>query len=369
VPDSEVAAMTDWKNPLPGVPPIESPFFDEWLANTELDEETRRIATDLRRDGFAVFDFPVADFDAVAARVRDDVTGITRGRSSVDAQTGVKPIVLPMETGHRVQDGWASSRTVRDLATNPRILALLRTLYGRRGWPFQTLNFTIGTQQPYHSDSVHFSSVPERFMCGVWVALEDVDAENGPLLYYPGSHRWPIYANEHIGHWADDASSRTQEVHRHCWDRLVALHGCQPQQFHARRGQALLWLANLLHGGSKQLDRTRSRWSQVTHYYFDDCAWLTPMLSDPIYGRIYFREPFDVSTGRRMRNAYLGHEIPSEVIERTRQRGSLVERLARFDEKLYLLANPDVKSAGVDPRRHYIDHGFQEGRPLAPSGY
>ena len=56
---------------------------------------------------------------------------------------------------------------------NTGILSLFSTLYGRRAWPFQTLNFPVGTQQHYHSDSVHFSSVPERFMCGVWVDLED----------------------------------------------------------------------------------------------------------------------------------------------------------------------------------------------------
>ena len=33
--------------------------------------------------------------------------------------------------------------------------------------------------------------MPEGFMCGVWVALEDMDMENGPLVYYPGSHKLP----------------------------------------------------------------------------------------------------------------------------------------------------------------------------------
>ena len=33
--------------------------------------------------------------------------------------------------------------------------------------------------------------MPEGFMCGVWVALEDMDMDNGPLVYYPGSHQLP----------------------------------------------------------------------------------------------------------------------------------------------------------------------------------
>ncbi|CAN7431630.1 phytanoyl-CoA dioxygenase family protein [Paraburkholderia hospita] len=41
-------------------------------------------------------------------------------------------------------------------------------------------------------------------MCGVWTALEDIDEECGPLIYYPGSHKWPIYTNEHIGVRAED---------------------------------------------------------------------------------------------------------------------------------------------------------------------
>ena len=42
-----------------------------------------------------------------------------------------------------------------------------------------------------HSDAIHFNSDPPGFMCGVWVALEDIDMDNGPLVYYPGSHKLP----------------------------------------------------------------------------------------------------------------------------------------------------------------------------------
>jgi hypothetical protein len=35
-----------------------------------------------------------------------------------------------------------------------------------------------------------------------------------------------------------------------------------------------------------------------------------------------------------------------------------------FDEKLYLDANPDVKSGGVDAFQHYLEHGIREQRKL-----
>lgn len=38
-----------------------------------------------------------------------------------------------------------------------------------------------------------------------------------------------------------------------------------------------------------------------------------------------------------------------------------------FDPATYLESNPDVKAAGVDPKRHFLEWGRLEGRPLKPS--
>jgi len=38
-----------------------------------------------------------------------------------------------------------------------------------------------------------------------------------------------------------------------------------------------------------------------------------------------------------------------------------------FDREAYLQANPDVAAAGVDPARHYLEYGRNEGRSLAPA--
>ncbi len=77
-----------------------------------------------------------------------------------------------------------------------------------------------------------------------------------------------------------------------------------------RNGQALFWAANLLHGGARQRRCDLTRWSQVTHYFFDDSAYYTPMRSDPIFGSIWFREHANISTGETVPNCYVGRPIP-----------------------------------------------------------
>ena len=47
----------------------------------------------------------------------------------------------------------------------------------------------------------------------------------------------------------------------------------------------------------------------MTHYYADDCLYLTPMLSDMATGNIYFRRMIDISTGRDVDNIYCGRPL------------------------------------------------------------
>lgn len=350
--------MAEFRNPLPGVPSVESPFSARIFASA--DAETQRIARSLETDGFAVFDFPDPDFDEIAEAIKSNL----KGHYDWD---------FWFKTGHavgaglRLQDAWQFDRNVKRIACNNKVLELLSLLYGRRAWPFQTLNFPVGTQQHFHTDSVHFSSIPERFMCGVWTALEDIDEDRGPLVYYPGSHKWPIYTNEHIGFCAHDSELYlTQGTFEPMWEALVKQADVKPFHFLPKKGQALIWAANLLHGGSSQHSPALTRWSQVTHYYFDDCAYYTPMLSDPIYGRIAFRELTDIATGQHVPNNYLGRPIPGDFIRNTRTMPAALRD--DFDDALYYAANPDVEKAGVPAWEHWLNYGRQEGRALRPPG-
>jgi len=309
---------------LPGVPLIESPIFEAELEASDLSPAEREVAIALNRNGYAVLDFPDPEFDARAARIIERL-----GPQFSDSGTSPDGVY---RTAGRIQDAWIIDPDVRSLAANRELLDLLSRLYGRRAFPFQTLNFDVGTQQALHTDAVHFSSIPQRFMCGVWVALEDVRAEAGPLQYVPGTHRLPIMDNSQIGrhgfgHPLDSAQLPFQDV----WNTLAGLPGMQPEPFLARKGQALIWCANLLHGGMPQLDPALTRWSQVTHYYFDDCIYYTPALSDEYLGRLQLRNLVSVEDGSPRPNLYVGEEVQpyAPACQQTKSGGSWLPRWMR----------------------------------------
>lgn len=264
---------------FPGVPRIESPIFTQ-DSLTDLTAAEQAIARDLNTHGFAVFDFPDPEIDARIERIQTNLGprfDIPFSNPAADKTRGER----------RVQDAWQFDDDVRAIASNRRVLDLLGKLYGRAAFPFQTLNFPVGTQQAVHSDSVHFSSLPERFMCGIWLAMEDVAAGAGPLFYVRGSHRWPIVTNGMIGRrgFGQELNS-AQDPFAEAWDALCREHGAAQEPFLACKGQALIWSANLLHGGSLQSDPSLTRWSQVTHYFFDDCIYYTPAFSDEAIGQL-----------------------------------------------------------------------------------
>jgi hypothetical protein len=203
------------------------------------------------------------------------------------------------------------------------VLATLRFLYGREPIPFQTLNFLPGTQQPPHSDQIHFSSLPSRFMCGVWVALEDVTLDNGPLVYYPGSHRAAEVQLHELGLWAELPGMWLGDNYRRYESYLAALmeaRGYQPRPLLLRRGQVTIWSANLIHGGMP-IRAPETRMSQVTHYFFERCLYYTPILSDVALGEYHLREHVvDIRTGRPVEQSINGEPIRCEKMANGRHR-------------------------------------------------
>jgi hypothetical protein len=284
------------------VPWFESPFFERELDQSELDGETKEKVAFFAENGYLVIEPDIPDFD----RMADEITG-----ALADEHAGVS---------NRVQDAWRYVPAVRDLATRPEVLRWLELLYGRRAVPFQTLNFRRGTQQRTHSDHVHFNSLPLRFMAGVWFALEDVGPDNGALHYYPGSHRLSLYEPHDLGLSGSSVRSRNEDYRQYeaFLDQLIDVLGLQKETVRMSRGQAIIWSANLLHGGDPIQDPQSTRRSQVTHYYFEGCRYYTPLYSDPPLGRYDWTRVIDITTGREQPHMYNGKKVRLPAKNRAR---------------------------------------------------
>ena len=189
----------------------------------------------------------------------------------------------------RISHAWRVNDDIRRVATAPKVLRALEELYGRTMRPFHTLNFRRGTQQEPHSDSMHFRPPDPTYMCGVWVAFEDIHEANGPLVYFPGSHKLPFLNYDDVGFGAKQSDYPSYEKFIHERNRhyqqyvanLLEQHGLQAEYGTIRKGHALIWAANLIHGGAPQKDKARSRHSQVTHYLSEESfTYHTPMRTE-----------------------------------------------------------------------------------------
>ncbi|MCZ4222897.1 phytanoyl-CoA dioxygenase family protein [Pedobacter rhodius] len=280
-------------------PWIESPFFNQILESKVLEPSLRALAIDYNRDGYVVLPnfFPEELVDSVVKEAKEK--GFNPGFK-----------IKTFRNEQRVQDLWKVSNPCKELASYPPILKILETLYGREPLPFQTLNFKFGSQQRAHSDTIHFSSLPAKFMCGVWVALEDVTNENGPLFYYPGSHRLPEYNFSQIKESSKSTSYNDYIDYEDFIEEIVKVSPIEKKIFHAKKGDALIWSSNILHGGSPVLNDASTRWSQVTHYFFKDCYYYTPMLSNMVTDELNLRNKLtNIATGERIKPSYNGEQL------------------------------------------------------------
>ncbi|HVW82148.1 MAG TPA: phytanoyl-CoA dioxygenase family protein [Mycobacteriales bacterium] len=283
------------------MPWFESPLFEAELERSELDPVRKEQVQRFARDGYLIFHLELPEFDQLADSV---ISTLAPDHDRL---------------GLRLQDAWQYCEAVRKIAVADEVMSLLRDLYRREPIPFQTLNFKRGTEQAAHSDLAHFASMPPRYMAGVWVALEDVseDLGNGPLFYYPGSHReLPIVEPHNLGVVGTrDARYRAYEqtvgelIEHSSLERLV---------INAKRGDVLIWSANILHGGLPITDPSTTRQTQVTHVFFEGCRYYNPLYSNPALGHFSWRQVTDIRTGRTVPHVVDGKQVRLPVTTRLR---------------------------------------------------
>jgi ectoine hydroxylase-related dioxygenase (phytanoyl-CoA dioxygenase family) len=280
------------------LPWTESPFFEAELSRSTLSDADKAFVKKFADEGYVIIDLDIDD-----AAINTIIEQLAPAFAKIT------------DNNYRIQDAWKFNEQVRRVAASEVVLNKLRLLYQREPFPFQTLNFPVGTQQDTHSDMIHFNSIPHRFMCGVWVPFEDIDETNGPLHYYPGSHKLPFYDMIDIGLNASETAEMKRSIMAYAKNyvsfiqEMIDALGLKKEVLKIKKGQAMIWSANLLHGGEKIQRAGASRHSQVTHYYFENCMYYVPLLSDIAINKLYLKDLTNIITGERVKNTYFGKNV------------------------------------------------------------
>jgi phytanoyl-CoA hydroxylase len=164
----------------------------------------------------------------------------------------------------KVNDLYLTEPALRSVVLSDRLGMVLGELLGDEPTICNSLNFSKGSQQPDHLDTLFMPPQSDGGLVATWMALEDTADDAGPLRYFPESNHIEPYrfstgsfriCDPEMPKWSDYMAEQ------------VARRGLAERRFLAHRGELFIWGAFLLHGGCEIKDPALTRRSVVTHYW------------------------------------------------------------------------------------------------------
>lgn len=266
-------------------PWVESLLFKEILKrkNKNVQEKAKKF----NRDGYVIIDLKLSK-----KFINNTISDIIKIAQSRDAKKN--PDIYHYNDSPRIIEAYKKSKNILNLCTNKKIINLLNEFYEKKPVPINSINFIKGTDQPLHSDYIHFSSNPHKYLAAAWIALEKADENNGALTVVPGSHKLDII--DYSLFKLKTPTSMTElskfySIYEEYIRQVVKLNKFKTKTVKLKPGQAIIWAANLLHGGKKIVNKNRTRFSQVVHYHFEKSNFIyNPGFSKPLEGKYAYRD-------------------------------------------------------------------------------
>lgn len=185
-------------------------------------------------------------------------------------------------------EGWHSPvpclqvAEIRGLCLFPELMRLLERLIGAEMGLHLNLTGWVSSERTWNQDAYLNPDFVGARYCGVWVALDDIHPDSGPLEVIPGSHRWGAMSGARVRAYLTDDEAR-QIGHEHAGDaghwakyaepfvtrafeERIARAGVEPVPFLGRKGDVLVWHAHLAHRGSAPRRRDLERRALISHY-------------------------------------------------------------------------------------------------------
>ena len=138
-------------------------------------------------------------------------------------------------------------------------------------------------------------------MVGVWVALENISNDSGPLLVCPYSHKLPYIFPEDINleHGSKKEPYKFYSEYEDYIENLLKERNLEIKKVTLSKGEILVWHSNLIHGGSSVSNINATRLSQVTHYFTKGHFYFSPISSKRNFLFRSYRMPHNIITGSR----------------------------------------------------------------------
>ncbi len=233
----------------PSLPVEETAFYKH------ADNETKESIKDFDDLGYAILKGFLSDAQVDAANKEiDDL--LKQGK-------------IKFRYGNKIMFAIHESELLTKIGIRPELLELLSSMIKGNAALFQSINFFTGSEQHTHSDSIHMTTFPLGGLLGVWIALEDIDAEQGALHYYPGSHKLPYYLNSDYDNEGTRffIGDKDYSAYEDMLEEKLKENKMTKQVFTAKKGDLLIWHANLMHGGEPHTNKDKTRKSMVFHYF------------------------------------------------------------------------------------------------------
>ena len=162
----------------------------------------------------------------------------------------------PLKRYPRLLQPHRADKVAFDYMVDPRINRYLTSFYDREPLAVQTMVYfkPPGARgQALHQDNHYLRAEPGTCMAA-WLALEDIDDENGCLEVVPGTQGMPMICNE--------PADLTQSFS----GGMVKIPGMAAIPIHMKKGDVIFFNGSLVHGSGPNQSASRFRRIMVGHY-------------------------------------------------------------------------------------------------------
>lgn len=247
------------------LPWFDSEGFMQSVASSALTEEEKSWCEDFARDGFIVCKNSVPEelCDEAIAAFNGWHDRNERALSQFRNEQGKLERIINIHSRLKV---------FNKLFSENKLTNVQDFLFRDETVLYTSLFFERGSAQDIHRDLPLFWTNPAYHYFGVWVALEDVNEDNGPLLVYEGGHKIPAIDRGAIGKKFYSDLSKIPSLSEDVWKEYqsqVVKHseelGLKKREVHVKKGDTILWHPLLPHGGKHIIDFAKTRKSFVMH--------------------------------------------------------------------------------------------------------